>query len=250
MKGDVEYIAEGQIFHGSIAHVMGTRLELLAVGVCEDSIMRLWNQIYDRVFGLDRMLNRFEPSSEVSQLNMHDNPLEHEMSEELAHMLVMAKEYEERTRGLFDIMDDEGKMDFGGFAKGYFLKICAGMLRNAGVECAFVDFGGSSILGIGHHPYGESWKVGIVNPFTRMTIKDVELVEMAMSTSGNTPYYSGHIRNPRTGETCPDRRMTTVLSPDPLDAEILSTVLMIAGKDDKEAIDREFPAAEWEEFDL
>lgn len=250
MKGEIEYIADGQIFHGKIDHVMGTRLEMLAVGICEEAAMQLWEGLHDMVSGLDLMLNRFEPTSEVSQLNMHDDPLGHQMSEELAHMVAMAKEYQARTGGLFDIKDKDGKLDFGGFAKGYFLKKCGEALRQAGVECAFVDFGGSSILGIGHHPYGECWKVGVVNPFTGKTIKDVELVDEAMSTSGNTPYYSGHIRNPRTGETCSDRRIVTVVSNDALDVEILSTALMIADADDYEKIRNEFPSATWEEFRL
>ena len=241
MKGSFEYIEEGQIFHGHIPRVMGTRLEVLTVGVPQDVMTRLWTKLHDKAFALDRMLNRFEPSSEVSILNHSDNPLELEMSEELSEMVHLADGYYDRTNGLFDIVDGEGKIDFGGFAKGYFLKKCEEILRAKEVKCAFVDFGSSSILGIGSHPYGDSWKVGVVDPFTRMKIREISLVDRSMSTSGNSPSYSGHIRDPRTGESCEGRKLVTVLSDDPLDAEVLSTVLMIAGDDERSEIMENFP---------
>ena len=241
MKGSFEYIEDGQIFHGHIPHVMGTRLEVLTVGVSRDIMTSLWTKMHDKAFSLDRMLNRFDPSSEVSILNHSDNPLELEMSEELSDMVRLADVYYDRTNGLFDIVDGDGKIDFGGFAKGYYLKKCEEMLRAKGVTCAFVDFGGSSILGIGHHPYGDSWKVGVVDPYTRMKVREVSLVDRSMSTSGNAPAYSGHIRDPRTGESCQGKKLVTVLSDDPLDAEVLSTVLMIAGDDESKEIIENFP---------
>ena len=128
--------------------------------------------------------------------------------------------------------------------------LCNRILRDGGVDCAFVDFGSSSILGIGRHPYGESWRVGLVNPYTRMSIKEISLYDMAMSTSGNTPVYSGHIRNPFTDKVYEGRKLVNVVAEDPLDAEVLSTVLMIAGDKEKEALSKEFPEAVWEEFDL
>ena len=241
MKGSFEYIEEGQIFHGHIPRVMGTRLEVLTLGMSQEIMTRLWDKVSSKALALDAMLNRFEPSSEVSILNHSDNPLELEMSEELSEMVHLADVYYDKTLGLFDIVDGEGKIDFGGFAKGYFLKKCEEMLRAKGVSCAFVDFGSSSILGIGTHPYGDSWKVGVMDPFTRMKVREISLVDRSMSTSGNSPSYSGHIRDPRTGESCQGKKLVTVLSDDPLDAEVLSTVLMIANDDERNEIMENFP---------
>lgn len=236
MKSSAEYIKEGEIFHGSVPHVMGTRLEMLAVGTPEEVIMPVWERLRNLVCRLDAVLNRFEPTSEVSILNMSDNPLELEMSEELREMVELSDMYYDRTQGLFDVVDSDGKLDFGGFAKGYFLVKCDELLRRKGVKCAFVDFGGSSILGIGHHPYGDSWKVGVVDPYTKLQIKEISLVDKAMSTSGNAPSYSGHIRHPLTGEKCNDRKLVTVISANALDAEVLSTVLMIASEEEQKRI--------------
>lgn len=244
MKGKVEYIKEGSIFHGEIPYVMGTRFELLAVGVSEEKMMEIWDVLCLRAFNLDKMLNRFDDQSEVSNLNMLDNPLEMQRSSELDEIVNVANHYYEMTLGLFDIVSYDGKLDFGGIAKGYFLRICNELLRSKDVKCAFMDFGNSSILGIGSHPYGDAWKVGIIEPYTRKAIGEVSLVDRAMSTSGNSPQYSSHIRNPRNGESCKGRKLVTVLSDDPLDAEVLSTALILANEDEKKTILSNFPDAE------
>ena len=243
MNSSYEYIEEEKIFHGYIPRVMGTRLEVLTVGVPKEKMIPLWEKLSAKALGLDAMLNRFDPTSEVSILNHSDNPLELEMSEDLSEMVRLADGYYDKTNGLFDIVDGEGKLDFGGFAKGYFLKKCEEMFRSKGVSCAFVDFGSSSILGIGKHPYGDSWKVGVVDPYTRLQVREISLNDCSMSTSGNAPSYSGHIRNPRTGESCGGRKLVTVLSDNPLDAEVLSTVLMIAGDEERRQILDNFPSS-------
>ena len=118
MSKNFEYIADGQIFHGYLPRVMGTRLEVLTIGESEEKMAGLWENLSSKALSLDAMLNRFDPASEVSILNHSDNPLELEMSEDLSEMVRLADEYYDRTNGLFDIVDGEGKLDFGGFAKG------------------------------------------------------------------------------------------------------------------------------------
>ena len=243
MNSTTEYITEGKIFHGYIPHVMGTRLEMLIIGKDEDDVMSLWSSLHEHVFRLDRILNRFAPESEVSIVNLSDNPLEMPMSDELTTILELSEEYNDLTDGLFDVTDENGKLDFGGFGKGYFLKKCKNILLENGVKCAFVDFGSSSILCIGHHPYGDAWPIGIIDPYTRLTIKEIMLADASMSTSGNTPAYSGHIRNPRTGEVNDENHIITVVSDDPLEAEILTTTLMIAQKNEVESIMSRFPSS-------
>lgn len=235
MNGKTQYIGDGQMFHGEIPFVMGTRMEMIVIGLEEEKAVSIWSSLYDRVTFLDRMLNRFDPKSEVSRLNQKCETAAREMqdllqecSDELRHLTELAMEYNACTLGLFDIRTPEGKLDFGGFAKGYFLRECDRMFRENGVECAFVDFGGSSILGTGHHPFGDCWKVGVVDPYSHCQVEDVCICDESMSTSGNSPVYEGHIRNPRTGEKCMDRKMVTIVAEDPLDAEVLSTVFMVA----------------------
>ena len=65
-----------------------------------------------------------------------------------------------------------------------------------------------------------------------------------MSTSGNTPEYRGHIINPRTGERLMSDRTAVIITPDALDAEILSTVWIIAEEDEKKKISSRFDIVE------
>ncbi len=257
---NVEYLAEGQTFHGSVPLVMGTRLEVIVVGYPKDAMESLWNWACVEAEALDAILNRFNPESEISRLNRTASVKGQHPSSLLVRLIGIAKEYHDRTFGLFDVtkgwmdevlLDSSGvlslsghELDFGGLAKGYFLREFKERLSLFDVKSAFLDFGGSSIATIGHHPYGDCWKVGIRNPFTNLILSEVELVDRSMSTSGNSPRYSSHIINPFTKESVDGRKVVTVLSDDPLDAEVLSTALMVADDEQTELLQEAFPDVE------
>lgn len=260
LRNDSEYDAQGLVFHGSIPHVMGTRMELVAVGSDKETMDALWSWSCVEAETLDTVLNRFDPESEVSRLNLSASGPAHRAGALLSRMVSMALSYHDRTFGLFDIakggldeveIDADGflhlhghQLDFGGFAKGCLLRDLRERLVLAGVRSAFLDFGGSSIATIGSHPFGDCWRVGVRDPFTGAVVTEVELVGRSMSTSGNSPGHSSHIVNPFTGESVGGRRMVTVLSDDPLDAEVLSTALMVAGPEETELLRGNFPQCE------
>lgn len=105
----------------------------------------------------------------------------------------------------------------------------------------FVDFGNSSLLGVGHHPYGDAWKISLENPYIRGSIlNEISLRNQSISISGNTPKYTSHIVRPTTGEWVKTRKLISVISQDPLDVEVLSTVFMIADNREKEQIEQNF----------
>ena len=66
------------------------------------------------------------------------------------------------------------------------------------------------------------------------------LTDNTLSTSGNTEQYTGHIINPLTGIYNEQKKVTSILSDNPLDAEILSTVWMIADDQQREQINENF----------
>ena len=106
------------------------------------------------------------------------------------------------------------------------------LIWREGLERALVNFGNSSVLAVGSHPLGESWKIGIDNPYlSGKQIGQVEIRDTSLSTSGNMPSHPRHILNPFTGEFVTERKMVSVVADDPVDAEVLTTVLMIAGPD-------------------
>lgn len=240
-----EYFSDRQLFHGFVPLIMGTKLDALFVGVGRESALRVWEDLCAEVARLDGMLNRFDPSSELSRLNACADAGPVQPGGELFSLIRVCEDYRVRTRGLFDItrgtcgeglqLESDGSLslnggtlDFGGFAKGWFLRYCKARLVEAGIGTAYVDFGGSTILGLGHHPFGESWRIRVTHPYTGALLQDVDLVDRTLSTSGNRPGYNGHIVDPRSGRPVEGKRMVTVVAADPLDAEVLSTAAMVA----------------------
>lgn len=67
-----------------------------------------------------------------------------------------------------------------------------------------------------------------------------------MSTSGNTPKYTGHIHNPSTGQAYSGSKLVSVVSTDPLDVEVLSTTFMLSDDSQIQQILSNFPEAHYE----
>ncbi|NLN07104.1 MAG: FAD:protein FMN transferase [Firmicutes bacterium] len=241
---------------------MGTRLEILMIGLNREKSHEVWNETVHELRRLDRVFNRFDEGSETSKINREaaSAPVRVSVSPEMWAILQNCRDYHTRTQGLFDItlndfttviMDtDENSvvfskknltLDFGGYAKGYALAKIKGLLLQNRIEHCFVDFGNSSILGMGHHPHGDSWKVSVRDPYHPGTILgELSLHHQALSVSGNSPGYNGHIVRPDSGLAVNARKVTSIISKDPLDAEVLSTVFMMANEEEKKWLAREF----------
>lgn len=249
MKTQSTYYASNSMFQGSALDVMGTKLELLIVGLPERKAYNVWGDITKEVSRLDRIFNRFDPKSEVSILNASKTDIE--TSQDMKDALNLCESYLIMTQRLFDVTrGDRPDLDFGGFAKGFALRKIAIILKAAHVKDAFVNFGNSTIMGIGHHPYGDCWKVSLENPWTGDTLAEFELKNQTLSTSGNTPDYTGHIINPLTNKADESHNLSTVIAKDPLDAEVLSTVFLIATEAQKKDILYNFKGIESQLFTL
>lgn len=240
------YVASG-LFHGSMSSVMGTQLDILMVGSDPRFLDSLWEKIGVEVKRLDKMLNRFDPESEVSLINREAGHYPVKVGEELWDILQNCKRYFELTEGYFDITlqgfnqvmltEDEKSIfffseslhiDLGGYGKGYALAKIRDILEESGIDKALVNFGNSSVLAVGTHPCGDYWPVGLDNPFTKKHVADLKLRDSSLSTSGNMPSHPRHIVDPHTGTFVEDKKMVSVVAKDPVVAEILTTTFMIA----------------------
>ena len=269
-KGKFAYYEASLMAHGSLLNVMGTRFDIIIIGKNKSESEAVWFKIESELKRLDRLLNRFDPASEVSKIN---NIVEHQqirVSEEMWQILNNCKFYHQETFGLFDItlknfyairfhehnkavsFSQSGiRIDFGGYGKGYALKRIKGIMEDAAVHQCFVDFGNSSILGVGHHPFGDAWKVSIENPFDAgQTADEISLRDMVLSVSGNTPSYSGHIVHPKSGSPETGRKSVSVIMNDPLDAEVLSTTFSIATESEKEQLKKSFKIFDAKEYNF
>lgn len=259
LKTSQKYYEKESMFHGSVPHVMGTRFDILLITPDYNSAQKIWESTIYELEHLDNLLNRFDPQSEVSQLNKHLLQGKwFQMSEELDTILNLCGQYYQQTFHLFDVTlkdfsqlhfhnnhyisseQQNISLDFGGFAKGYALAKIREKIVAENITDAFIDFGNSSILGLGHHPYGDCWKVSLLNPYNQSPLNEFSLKDTALSTSGNTAQYAGHIIHPVTGIRNQQRKACTIVSDDPLKAEILSTVWMIADEKQQEMLCQKF----------
>ena len=254
------YYDSSNLFHGSMMNIMGTRFDIVIIGKSKTISESIWFKIESELKRLNHIMNRFDKLSETSRINSSAAISQVSLSDEMWQILSNCQLYHNKTFGLFDItlkdfntviLNEETKsvkfkdshttIDFGGYGKGYALKKIKKILIESKVEHSYIDFGNSSILGIGHHPHGNAWKVTIENPYKPTEIVDeLYINDVALSISGNTPLYSGHIIIPENGSRINSHKMLSVLSDDPLDAEVLSTALMIANKQQKEQIKKNF----------
>ncbi|HSG49170.1 MAG TPA: FAD:protein FMN transferase [Longimicrobiales bacterium] len=127
-------------------------------------------------------------------------------------------------------------LDTGGFGKGAALASAARALRSMDVDDALLDLGGQ-LLALGSPHGGEGWAVSVAHPLHRdIPVRALRLRDASVATSGNSQRSLqaggtrvGHLLDPRTGRPAADWGSVTVVSADPLEADILSTALYVLG---------------------
>jgi len=250
------YYESSSLFHGSLLSIMGTRFDILFVIENKEIGEALWDNIQTELIRLDKLFNRFDTESEVSQINSSAFLSPYIVSSEMWDILLSCKKYHQQTYGLFDItlqnlnrvllnikdksiifVDKDLHIDFGGYAKGYAIDKIKNILIENNVQNSLVNFGNSSILALGKHPYGDCWSIGIENPYQKgEMLGEYKLKDEALSTSGNMPSNSKHLVNPFTGKFNEEKKMVSIITKDSTDAEVLSTSLMIAQIEKREEI--------------
>jgi len=124
----------------------------------------------------------------------------------------------------------------GGFGKGAALRAARQALREAGVSAALLDFGGQ-LYALGAGPRGSGWEVGVAHPRQRQRqVARLRVADRSVATSGASERFVtigerrlGHILDPRTGRPVEAWGSVTVVSSDPLVADIVSTALFVMG---------------------
>lgn len=121
-----------------------------------------------------------------------------------------------------------------GIAKGYVIDEGVATLRRHGFEQVLVEVGGDLMAGV--RPVG-GWRIGIQTPRPdrEAWIATAELEHSALATSGDymnaftRDYRLHHILDPRSGLSPAELASVSVLAPTAMDADALSTALMVLG---------------------
>jgi thiamine biosynthesis lipoprotein len=129
------------------------------------------------------------------------------------------------------------RINLGGIAKGYAVERGASILRSLGVRHAIVTAGGDSRL-LGDRR-GQPWVVGVRDPRKEGEVAiRIPLENEAISTSGDYERYfeeNGtryhHILQPATGEPANGVHSVTVVGPDAVITDALSTSVFVMGVD-------------------
>lgn len=130
------------------------------------------------------------------------------------------------------------RIDLGGIAKGYISNQVIQFYRQKGLQWGMINLGGNVAL-LGKRPDGESWLVGIQDPDQERNqcLATVGVNDTTVVTSGdyerlfldhNLRYH--HILNPYTGYPADSGlRSVTIIHPDGMLADVLSTTIFILG---------------------
>lgn len=131
---------------------------------------------------------------------------------------------------------DKVYIDLGGIAKGYACDRAIEILKKFGVKSASVTAGGDTRL-LGNKS-GKPWMIGIKNPRAEDSVAiTLPLEDTAVSTSGDYERYfidsNGervhHIINPKTGKSTKGITSVTILGPNGIDTDALSTTVFVMG---------------------
>lgn len=130
-----------------------------------------------------------------------------------------------------------GELDFGSLLKGYAADRIYAYLEAQGANKALIDIGGTIRVFGRPSLWRPVWRVAVRNPVAPGSLGYFELTSgLAVATSGDYErgfFYQGrryhHLIDPRTGYPTGDFRAVTVIAPDGLSADILSTLLFVTG---------------------
>ena len=130
-------------------------------------------------------------------------------------------------------------IDTGSFLKGYAIEKGAEILKNEGIENAFIT-SISSLFALGVRPDGSPWRIGVQNPDDPSELIGVlELTNESIGISGSYQTYVEidgknyhHIFDKETGFPVEDKKMVIVVSDDCFLADIYSTGFYLMNVED------------------
>lgn len=140
------------------------------------------------------------------------------------------------------------KLDLGGIAEGFALDSAVAKLRAAGIVSALINAGGD-MYALGRYR-GRPWQVAIQDPrHPNKVIEKISLADQAAATSGDYEQFFvfknkrySHIIDPRTGYPAESGiASATVVAPDAVSTDVLSTALVVLGREKGADLLKKFP---------
>jgi thiamine biosynthesis lipoprotein len=188
--------------------------------------------VFEHVYGyfeyVDATFSTYKEQSEISRLNRGELALA-QASDDMRTIFALGEQTRQVTGGYFDIQQD-GHYDPSGIVKGWAIGNAAAILRQQGYANFYVDAGGD-IQADGTNEQGQSWRVGIRNPFNlHEIVKVLAVTNRGVATSG-TSIRGQHIYNPRQpGAPIAEIVSLTVIGPNIYEADRFATAAFAMGR--------------------
>ena len=258
-----------KLFHWR-GRAMGTKIEILLNVRNSQQYQYVISSIKNEILRLEKIFSLYRDDSAISKLNSNgyiiDPPIE------LVDLVHRSINFSNFTQGAFDITvqplwqfhtkkRDTRKLNrkvlklvdynsvnanlseirfakpdmaitFNGIAQGYITDKVSSLLSSYGMKNCLLQLGETK--GLGPHPSGRRWKVGIQDPFIQNKIIETVFLKnnFAIATSnGNSAFINNnpkihHIFNPLTGLNSNYYDSVSVISKDATTADALSTGFM------------------------
>jgi FAD:protein FMN transferase len=203
---------------------MPINLEVVDEGVTGKNLDEIWEWFR----AVDARFSTYKSDSEISKINRGEIGLE-KYSPEMKKIFKLAEETKNETSGYFDIKQ-QNFIDPSGIVKGWAIWEAAKKLIKQGWKNFYVDAGGD-IQTYGQNSQGQSWRVGIRNPFKREeNIKILSINNLGVATSG-TAIRGEHIYNPVSPGKKSNIVSLTVIAKNIYEADRLATAAFAMGQE-------------------
>lgn len=236
---------------------MATMFEAIVHGEDEEHLDAVASALFEEIDRVERLLSRFDRSSEVARINREAFDRAVKVDVELFALLWRCEHYTRLTQGHFDIALPSGttmnevkldetartirfttervKLDMGGIGKGYALDRCEAILRQFQVKSALIHGGTSSVLALGSGAEGLGWPVGIRDPWGQSAQSEAGLVRLThrhLSSSAALDAKHAMESNIVAAPASPLREQAAcaVVANSGEEAEVFSTALLAMGR--------------------
>lgn len=265
---------------------MNSQLDMVVWGTAVSNAQLLFQRVGEAVERLEKVLSRYSEQAELWQLNHSAFDKLWPMSPRLYQAVLSGIGYYQQTGGYFDVFNGEAyhrlkkgelpfeptapiaqkrvnlnhqqktiqflqtgiSIDFGGMGKGMALQEVDQLLTEQGIEHAFFSFGGSSILTRGHHPHGAFWPFALASRPEKVWQLNDAFLSVSQTTRSQTTESKQHLIDPKTGAVINEQHTAIVMAANPVDAEVLSTSLLIAPANEHPSILQNLKALEHQIF--
>ncbi len=255
-------------FHDSYFS-MHTRFEVVWWGTDKQKSTAIFSQLTSILDWVELKLSCHDVKSELFRLNRFAGSKEILVSDYLFHVLKTVETFRKKTFGCFDpdfsnpfsekseaellefdedsksirFNNPQTKLDLGAVGKGFALEKIKDEILDKNLDHAFTSFGESSILTRGRHPNGDHWPLGLCDMYQpEQNLYSVKLTDHAVSISStkkkgaNEKSGDFHVYNPHNGQILEQDKMMLVKANSPIEAEVLSTALLVADTDVQQKI--------------